>query len=272
MKDSSLVDYSSLDHPEILGLLFHPRPDWGSPSHTENIEDMTIPVEDSVSVGAKLHHSDKKAPVILFFHGNGEIVSDYDDLGPIYSRMGINFLPVDYRGYGRSTGAPTVSGMMYDCHVIFNHLKQQLRKNDYSGPIIVMGRSLGSASALELASHYEDEINGLVIESGFANIMPLLRLIGVNINKLGIGENDDLHNLDKIGGFHKPVLIIHAEYDHIIPFSDGQALFNACSSTHKRFLKISGADHNSVFAVGMEDYMKAVKRLVGEASKSNAPD
>ena len=42
MKDSSLVDYSSLDHPEILGLLFHPRPDWGSPSHTENIEDMTI--------------------------------------------------------------------------------------------------------------------------------------------------------------------------------------------------------------------------------------
>ncbi|MBW2144953.1 MAG: alpha/beta fold hydrolase [Deltaproteobacteria bacterium] len=272
MSDSSLADYSSLDHPEVLALLFHPRPEWSAPAEGDGVEVMSIPVEDGVSLGAKLHQAGKSAPVILFFHGNGEIVSDYDDLGPMYVRMGINFFPVDYRGYGRSTGSPTVTGMMRDCHVIFDYVKQRLKQGGYSGPIIVMGRSLGSASALELAAHYEDEIDGLVIESGFANIIPLLRLVGVDIDRLGISEKDDLHNIDKIRGFHKSVLVIHAEYDHIIPFSDGQALFNACASSDKRFLKISGADHNTIFAKGIEDYTKEVKRLADEAIKQKAKD
>ena len=272
MSNLSQIDYSSLDHPEVLALLFHPRPGWSAPAEVYGVEEMSVPVEDGVSLGAKLHHADKSAPVILFFHGNGEIVSDYDDLGPVYVRMGINFLPVDYRGYGRSTGSPTVTGMMRDCHTIFDHVKQWLTQRGYSGPLIVMGRSLGSASALELAAHYEDEIAGLVVESGFSNVIPLLRLVGVDIDRLGISDKDDLRNIEKIQGYSRPVLVIHAEYDHIIPFSDGQALFNACASSDKRFLKIPGADHNTIFAMGIEDYMKEVKRLVSEASKQNSPD
>jgi fermentation-respiration switch protein FrsA (DUF1100 family) len=270
MSDFSQADYSSLDHLEILQLLFHPRPEWSAPTHSEGVEDMTIAVEDGVSLGGKLHGTDKSASVILFFHGNGEIVSDYDDLGPIYTKMGINFLPVDYRGYGRSTGSPTVTNMMRDCHVIFDYVKQWLKQRGFYGPIIIMGRSLGSASALELAVHYEKEIDGLVIESGFAGILPLLRLVGVDIHRLGIGDKDDIRNIDKIRSFNKPVLIIHAEYDHIIPFTDGQALFNACSSSKKRFLKILGADHNTIFAVGMEVYLEEVKRLADEAIKEKA--
>lgn len=265
MSDFSKTDYSSIDHPEILALLFHPRPDWDTPAHAKNIEEISIPVEDGVSIGGKLHGADKSAPVILFFHGNGEIVSDYDDLGPIYTKMGINFLPVDYRGYGRSTGSPTVTNMIHDCHIIFGYVKQWLKQRGYSGPIIIMGRSLGSASALELAEHYKNEIDGLVIESGFARILPLLKLIGVNISSLGINEKYDLYHIDKIMNFDKPALIIHAEYDHIIPFGDGQALFDACSSSNKRFLKIPGADHNTIFAVGMEMYLKEVKRLADQA-------
>jgi len=267
MIDSSRIDYSSLDRPEIINLLFHPRSEGPAFSTLENTRDMLISVEDGLSIGARLHHSDKGAPTILFFHGNGEIVSDYDDLGPIYSRMGINFLPVDYRGYGRSTGSPTVAGMMRDCYVIFDYVKQWLKENSYTGPIIIMGRSLGSASALELAARYEDEIDGLIIESGFAYVIPLLKLVGVDIDALGIGEKDELRNIDKIRGFQKPALIIHAEYDHIIPFADGQALFNACSSSDKMFLKIPGANHNTIFAQGIEDYMKAVRRLAEEVSR-----
>ncbi len=119
MADISRIDYSSLDCPEVINLLFHPRPEGPVAASLKNTRDMFIPVEGGLFIGARLHHTDKGAPIILFFHGNGEIVSDYDDLGPIYSRIGINFLPVDYRGYGRSTGSPTVTGMMRDCHVVF---------------------------------------------------------------------------------------------------------------------------------------------------------
>ncbi len=270
MKAAPRRDYSSLDRLEILDLLFHPRPEWGSSATQGNVKEMTIPVDEDINVGAKLHYADSAAPVILYFHGNGEIVSDYDDLGPIYSGLGINFLPVDYRGYGRSTGSPTITGMMNDCHAVYVYVKQWLKERDYTGPIIVMGRSLGSASALELAANYEGEIDGLIIESGFANIIPLLRLVGVDAKRLGIGEKDDVGNIEKIRNFQKHLLIIHAEYDHIIPFTDGQALFNACPSSKKRFLKIPRANHNTIFAMGMDDYMKAVKRLADDVLRIKA--
>ena len=267
--DYSSTDYSSFDHPELLSALFHPRPDGQVASLAENAVDLKIPVKDGIFLGAKLYHADKSAPTIIFFHGNGEIVSDYDDLGPMYSNIGINFLVVDYRGYGRSTGMPTVTGMMRDCHIVLDYVKQRLNTNSCTGPIIIMGRSLGSASALELALNHEDEIDGLIIESGFAYAIPLLKLLGVNVDALGIHEKEGFRNIDKIGQFNKPTLVIHAEYDHIIPFSDGQALFNACPSSDKRLLKIPGADHNTVFYYGMKSYMKAVKELAEIVSKKD---
>ncbi len=136
-------------------------------------------------VGARFHGAGQHDPVLLFFHGNGEIVADYDEMAPVYTRMGINFLPVDYRGYGRSTGSPTITAMMADSHRILGFTEEFLHERGYRGPVIVMGRSLGSASALELASRYEDRIAGLIIESGFARTGPLLQLLGVNLKAIG---------------------------------------------------------------------------------------
>jgi alpha-beta hydrolase superfamily lysophospholipase len=272
MSVSSKKNYSQLDHPEISSLIFHLRQDLKTRSVTdENTEDWDILVDADVTLGAKLYMKNPKAPLILFFHGNGEIVSDYDDIGPIYLGMGISFLAVDYRGYGHSTGSPTVSHMMRDCHIVFKHVKQQLREKQYSGPLIVMGRSLGSASALEIAVNYQREINGLIIESGFAYIIPLLQLIGVDTDRLGLREPDILGHIDKIRNFHKPLLVIHAEFDHIIPFNEGRTIFEECPSEDKTFLKISGADHNSVFAFGMKDYLSAIKTFTQKASANQIP-
>jgi alpha-beta hydrolase superfamily lysophospholipase len=208
-----------------------------------------------------LHKSAKHDPVILFFHGNGEIVSDYDDLGPIFAQMGINFLPCDYRGYGRSTGQPTVTAMMNDCHEIFDQSIVWLRENGYTGKIIVMGRSLGSASALEIASCHPEETNGVIIESGFAYIMPLLELLGLYEDMHGVNESSGPENYEKIKKISVPTLVIHAEYDHIIPFDDGLTLHANSGSSDKTLLEIKGADHNSIFAVGLNNYLNAVKSL-----------
>jgi pimeloyl-ACP methyl ester carboxylesterase len=177
---------------------------------------------------------------------------------------GINFLPVDYRGYGRSSGQPTVTVMLQDCRTIFDFTRRWLQEHHHQGPLVVMGRSLGSASALELARQRPDQVDALVIESGFACAGPLLQLLGVNLAAIGFDEARGFGHTDKIKAFDKPTLIIHAEYDHIIPFSDGQALFEACPAPNKRFLKIPGANHNDIFMRGMADYLAAMKRLVEE--------
>ncbi len=262
MIDISKIDYSGLDRPDVLMGLFHPRTEWGSPRRSPSAEDMLIQVEKDVVVGARFHLTGKDAPNILFFHGNGEIVADYDDIGLIYLKMGINFLPVDYRGYGRSSGKPTITAMMRDSHVIFDYVQDWLKERAHAGPFIVMGRSLGSASALELSAHYGDQIAGLIIESGFAYARPLLQLLGINMEAFGIKEEEGFRNIDKISTFDKPTLIIHAEKDHLIPFSEGQALYDACPARDKRLLKIPGANHNDIFPRGMGEYMEAVKGLV----------
>lgn len=261
MKKMVETDYSGLDRPEILMNLFHPRREWKDTGDPNGGEDILIPVEDNIVVEAKAYFFAKSAPTILFFHGNGEIVSDYDEMGPIYNRQGINFLPVEYRGYGRSTGQPTVTAMMGDCHRIFHFVKEKHGRAGYTGPLIIMGRSLGSASALELAFHYGDQIDGLIIESGFAFSGPLLRLLGVDVAAIGLDEAQGFENVSKIMTFFKPTLIIHAERDHIIPFSDGQTLFDACPAHEKTLLKIPGANHNDILARGFTEYIAAVRCL-----------
>jgi pimeloyl-ACP methyl ester carboxylesterase len=257
--DGLPMDYSALDCPQVLSRLFHPRREWAMVESATVAQDLLIPVARDVAVGARVHAAGKAAPTILFFHGNGEIVADYDDLGPVYNRLGINFLPVDYRGYGRSSGQPTVTAMMQDCHVIFSFVRQWLQENGYTGPVIVMGRSLGSASALELAASYPDQVHGLVVESGFAYLSPLLQLLGIDVLSLGSKEEAGLRNLANIRITDRPVLIIHAEHDHIIPFTDAQALYDACRSLDKTLVKIPEANHNDILARGLTAYMAAVK-------------
>ena len=267
MHNNNEDDYSVLDRPEILVRLFHPRSEIEWIEKPENSVDQLIPVEEGIVVGGRFHMTDKSAPNLLFFHGNGEIVPDYNDMGNLYNRMGINFLAVDYRGYGRSTGTPSVTTMMKDCGVIFEFTENWLMDSGYTGALVVMGRSLGSASALELSKRYKNRMNGLIVESGFAYLEPLLALLGVNISAMDFQNDDRVGNISKIRSWDKPTLIIHAEHDHIIPFTDGKALYEACPSTDKTLLMIPSANHNDILMKGMPQYMAAVKKLCERAGR-----
>jgi pimeloyl-ACP methyl ester carboxylesterase len=259
--------YSQFDHPDILSFLFHPRKECGSFQGGNAVHDILIQVEAGISIGARIFMADKDSPALLFFHGNGEIVEDYNDLGPLFVRIGITFIPVDYRGYGRSGGIPTVSAMMADSHVIFSYIRSWLRDNGCAGPFIVMGRSLGSAPALELVSRHAGDIDGLIIESGFARALPLLRRLGLNPDRYGLSEDGGFGNERKIMMYHGPTLIIHAEHDHIIPHDDGVSLRNASNGNYLKMLTIPRADHNTIFMHGMREYLAAVKDLASEAGK-----
>ena len=263
METSKNMDYSVLDRPEVLMALFHPRPEGANRGSAGKGLDMLIPVEKDIRLGARFHIRDNTCPNILFFHGNGEIVSDYDELGPMYNQLEINFLPVDYRGYGRSNGEPSVAGMMRDCHGILSFVRTWLQENGHHGSLIVMGRSLGSASALELAQAYPTDIDALIIESGFALAAPLLRLLGINTKAIGFSEEKGFGNIDKIRNYAGPTLIIHAEYDHIIPFSDGRSLYDASPARDKKLIQVPGANHNDILFRGLSEYMSGIKKLIG---------
>jgi alpha-beta hydrolase superfamily lysophospholipase len=254
--------YAVLNRPEVSGVIFHPRAEENRTKGKNKNKDHLITVAPDVHLGARFHLTASDAANLLFFHGNGEIVADYDEVGSLYNRLGINFLPVDYRGYGQSSGTPTIGDMLADSHVILAYVRDWLQKSGFNGPLMVMGRSLGSACALELAAAHADHLDALIIESGFAFAEPLLRLLGVAVDRLGFKEDQGFRNIDKIRQFEKPTLIIHAQFDHIIPLSAGRALFDASTARHKRFVQIDGADHNNLFYIGFESYLQAIGDLM----------
>ncbi|MCG8634822.1 MAG: alpha/beta hydrolase [Desulfobacterales bacterium] len=254
--------YEALDNPAILQYLFHPRKEGPHRSAAPGREDFMIPVAEGISLGASLHYSDPGAPVVLFFHGNGEIVSDYDELGQAFTRgAGVNFFVADYRGYGASSGSPSASAMISDAHRVLEFVQEMMGEKKMTGSLTVMGRSLGSAPALELAARSSFEFHALIIESGFALAGPLLRVLGLNPERFGFDGLPGEENLDKMAGVTSPCLVIHAQFDHLIPFSDGQALFDACPAEKKHLLEIKGANHNDIFIRGMAPYLEQVRNF-----------
>ncbi|CAN2039651.1 Alpha/beta fold hydrolase [Candidatus Magnetomoraceae bacterium gMMP-15] len=251
-------DYTKLDSPDVLQFMFYPRKDMGF-SVLPNAIDYDINVENDIKIGARFHIINKSEPNILFFHGNGEIVSDYEDVGPLYNQYGFNFLAVDYRGYGRSNGIPTATSMMNDCHVIFKDVQTWLENHEHTGPLFVMGRSLGSASAIEIARNYSSDIKGLIIESGFASTVDLLKRIGVPVDSLGITNDDGFRNAEKIFNITKPTIMIHGQYDQIIPISDAEVLQYECTARAKQFHMVPGADHNNIMIKAGRIYFELIK-------------
>jgi alpha-beta hydrolase superfamily lysophospholipase len=255
--------YAKLDQPGVLQVIFHPRPEYDSQPPPGAI-DYDIVVEEDIRVGARFHMAGTEAPNILFFHGNGEIVADYDSIGPMYNEHGLSFLIVDYRGYGRSGGVPTVTSMMRDTYVVFKEVLNWLKAESRTGPLVIMGRSLGSACAIELAASSEDDISGLIVESGFAHTVPLLSCLGVDTQALGITEADGFKNNEKIAQFAKPTLFIHAQYDQFIPVTSAEVLQVQCAARSKEFQVVPGADHNTIMVRTGKRYFEAIKQFTNK--------
>jgi len=254
-----------LDSPEATALLFHPRKSARTPLPA-NAQDIDFKIDKTATIYGRIFTADQKAPNILFFHGNGEIVADYDEIGPLYVDQGINFLVVDYRGYGWSDGSPSASAMLRDGHIIFQLLKHWFVDHSYSGPLFIMGRSLGCVNAIDLAAAYNQEIAGLIIESGFAETLPLAKTLGINIEHLRITEEDGFNNMRKIMAVTKPTFILHGQQDQLIPVIQAERLQASCSSRSKELQVMPRADHNSLIIIGGLLYFQTIKRFIDRST------
>ena len=242
----------------INSLLFHPRKSYQDTDE----KDIQINIVESIQVSARFHLISKSAPTLLFFHGNGEISTDYDNIARVYNNKKINFIVADFRGYGFSNGVPNVENILSDSHIIMDFVLNQLKKVKYSGSLILMGRSLGSVSVLELAKRYPKDFSGLIIESGFADEEPLFTLIGTTAKKAEFKKEDGFLNQEKINKYIGPLLVIHAAQDHIVPFSQGALLYNSCPSKNKKLLSIPNANHNNILEMNFQQYFDEVDRFI----------
>ncbi len=257
-------EYFRLDQPKILARLFVPRRLEAGASPAGCV-DLELEVEEGIAVGARFHLAEEiGGPNILLFHGNGETVHDYDTVGHSFRELGVSFLVVDYRGYGWSGGEPTATNLVRDSYSLFDRVREFLAAAGRTGHLAVMGRSLGSVCALELAAFRPADFAGLIIESGFANTMPLLERLGLDPAALGLSEDDGFGNLLKIRTYQKPTLIIHAMQDEIIPLREGSELQAECPAAVRELQMVPGAGHNDIIARTGRMYYEVIKRFTAK--------
>jgi alpha-beta hydrolase superfamily lysophospholipase len=254
--------YEVLDRPDVLSVLFYPRRDVSALRLAADVHSVRIPVEPDVEIGGRIFFAQPGDPVIVYFHGNGEIASDYDTIAPFYTRLGITLFVLDYRGYGTSDGQPTATAMIRDARSCFAQVRAVLTaKGLEAGDLYVMGRSLGSAAAIDVAARRPADLAGLIIESGFAYTFALVERLGFLQIPDAFEHRDGFGNLDKIASVDLPLLIIHGERDWMIPIGDAEALHDAAKSSNKRLLRVAGAGHNDLMLVGRKAYFEAIAAM-----------
>lgn len=254
-----------LDDPRLASAVFFPRPDRPFGPAIPGVRDLMVEVPEA-RIRIREFPGPKAAPVVLFFHGNGETAADYDHAAADYAGLPARLFVADYRGYGPSTGRPSLRALLADAHAALDEITRLAATDGGRAPIVVMGRSLGSAPAIDLASSRPGDVAALVVESGFARIIPLLELLGVPARRFGVFEEHGPRNLEKLKQVSLPTLILHAENDMIIPIDDAEMLFAACKDPAKVFLRVADADHNDIQFRAGRRYFDAIRALLGRLS------
>jgi hypothetical protein len=191
--------------------------------------------------GARVHlrrHAAVGRCTLLLFHGNGEVVADYDDAAAAFATAGVALAVAEFRGYGQSEGTPTLRAIVEDARAVAAALE---------GPVIAMGRSLGGIAVHGLYARPTPGMIGVVLESALSDLRGLIRRRG--LEPPARFSDDDIAAFDpatKLARGRLPLLVLHGERDTLIDPSEARATLAAAGTTDKQLVMIPGRGHNDL--------------------------
>lgn len=260
MKEDINREIYVLDAPEISEKVFMPREDNVPAPEGGGI--ITFKAADGEELCIRYHTASLVSDNIFLFHGVGEVASDWDEAGRKFQELGHNLFCFEYRGYGRSNGVSSMSALISDAKGAFNHLKKWLLDNSYIGKIFIMGKSIGSAPAIDITVFNQDTVSGLIIQSGFCNTMPLLDFFGIDVSSMGLTELNGFLNLEKAAEIQKQVLIIHGQDDNIVPLLDAELIHREIPARYKALIVVPGAGHTDIMEKGGNEYFRLINDFI----------
>ncbi len=206
--------------------------------------------------GEKLHGwffpQKEELPVILFCHGNAGNISHRLENIQILLRQKLQVFIFDYRGYGKSSGRPSEDGLYLDGVAAYDYLTKDEQIS--ASKIIPFGRSLGATVAIEIS--LRREVKSIIIEGAFTSTREMARTMPL-FYPISYLLPAHYNNVKRIGRVTAPKLFIHATEDEIVPFTQGQKLFEAAKPP-KFFFPVNHAGHNDTFALGGEKYAQTI--------------
>ncbi len=190
---------------------------------------------------------------VLFFHGNAGNISHRLETIKIYNNLGLNFLIIDYRGFGLSTGKPSEQGTYIDADAAWEYLieKRKLEPQE----IIIAGRSLGGGVAAELAKKVRPAM--LILESTFTS-MTEVSAKHYPFMPTSLIVKHEYETYLKLKDIHCPIIIAHSKKDEVIPYAHSQRNF-AAANKPKQFIDLHGG-HGGGFLLSKQQYIEGLQR------------
>ena len=240
-------------------LLFHPTRDlFGTPADVGlAYENIRLATSDGETLHAWWIPHENAFATLLFFHGNAGNISGR--IGTIQSlrRLGVNIFILDYRGYGSSTGAPSEEGLYRDAEAAWQHLVRD--RSIPPSEIIIHGRSLGGGPAAWLGERVQ--CGALILESTFTSI-PDAATHHYPYLPVRLLAKIDFDTLSRVPRCRCPVLVMHSPDDDVIPFEQGERLFEIAPEP-KKFVELSGR-HNEGHPDGEPRYLAGLSAFLAD--------
>ncbi len=203
--------------------------------------------------------AERPGPLVVFAHGNAELIDFWPPMLSPYRAMGVSVLLVEYRGYGRSAGKPSEKGIVADFDRAI--AKAIARPGIDGARLVYHGRSLGGGVLASLSRKRPPA--AMIMQSTFTSIDDFAKKMLIP----PLFVRDHYRNTEALAMFEGPVLIMHGEHDSIIPFTHAQRLHAAAPNS-----TIVGypCDHND-FPVDSPKFWADVERFLREADLLNEP-
>lgn len=159
------------------------------------------------------------APTVVFAHGNGELIEDWQAEMETLSRAGVNALLVEFPGYGHSEGKPTRESIRETFHEAFDWLVEESEVPE--DRIVAYGRSVGGGAASDLS--LDRPVRALALQSTFTSTAAMAREALLP----GFLVLDRFDNQRAVAAFDGPVLLMHGVEDEVISYDHAEALARA---------------------------------------------
>jgi pimeloyl-ACP methyl ester carboxylesterase len=230
------------------GLMYHPTKQWTADPAQHNMQVVTYPTADNLTLTAWYAPPKEGMPVFVLFHGNGGNISGWISVPDYFTKRGYGFLLAEYRGYGNNPGKPSEQGFYNDGRAAMAWLmrEQKIPENK----IIVYGMSIGSGTASQMAFEYKD-IRALVLEAPFTSMVNEAGGVYPWIGPFKYLLFDKFDNIAKAPSFKMPVIVLQGDADEVISPTHGKALFDVLTTPVKKYILLRGGHHNDLRDFGL---------------------
>ena len=221
-------------------------------SFAQKFQEINIKTGDEKNLDGILFSADTSKGLIFYLHGNAGSLRTWGKVAETYTDLNYDVFMLDYRGYGKSDGSINSEKQIFqDLQAAYNQMKKIYSENK----IIVLGYSIGTGLACELASTNKPAL--LILQAPYYSLTDMMKrtypLIPTFILKYKFNTSEYIQKCSM------PVIIFHGDNDAVIYYGSSLKLKREFKQGDT-LISLPGQGHNGI--TDNPEYIDALRKLL----------